>query len=72
MVDLQQVVAHLEQLRIVININVASITILIFDYFLTLPSETSLIWSARWTCFKVLFLVTRYLPFVDAIIFSQC
>jgi hypothetical protein len=39
---------------------------------LTLPQEVSLIWSARWNLIKVLFLLTRYLPFVDLGIVLHC
>ncbi|TFK33424.1 hypothetical protein BDQ12DRAFT_715821 [Crucibulum laeve] len=49
-------------------INVASIAILIFDWCLTFELECSLIWSAKWNIVKALFLITRYLPFFDAII----
>ncbi|KAF9033066.1 hypothetical protein BDZ89DRAFT_1131133 [Hymenopellis radicata] len=37
----------------------------LFDYFLTLSEEVELIWHARWNITKILYLLTRYLPFVD-------
>ena len=37
----------------------------IYDYMLTFEAERTLIWKERWTFTKFLFLVTRYLPFVD-------
>jgi len=61
----QAYLTALEHLRIVIYFNVASATVLIFDYFLTFPREISLVWSARWTPTKVIFLLSRYLPFFD-------
>jgi len=44
------------------------LAILVYDYFLTLPRETSLIWPTPWNSMKVLFLLTRYLPFVDGVL----
>ncbi|KAG9313154.1 hypothetical protein JVU11DRAFT_6604 [Chiua virens] len=38
----------------------AGITLLLYDYLLTLPLEVSRIWDVPWTLFKVLFLVNRY------------
>jgi len=46
--------------------HVASTALLIYDYFLTLPREVSLIWPSKWSLIKVLFLLTRYTPFIDA------
>jgi len=62
----QAFITALEHLRIVTYFNVASAALLVFDYLLTFPREVSLIWPARWTLIKVLFLLTRYLPFIDA------
>ena len=45
-----------------------SITLLIYDYILTLPMEVSLIWRAKWTVMKVLYVIQRYLPFEDTVI----
>jgi len=54
-----------EHLRIVIYVNVASAALFIFDYFLTFPNEVSLIWPARWTPTKIIFLLSRYTVFFD-------
>ncbi|KAG9313156.1 hypothetical protein JVU11DRAFT_6606 [Chiua virens] len=35
-------------------------TLLLYDYFLTLPLEVSYIWKSPWSLVKVLFLVNRY------------
>jgi len=43
----------------------ASAAILFFDYFLTFNRELELIWKRRRSVFTVLFLFTRYLPFID-------
>lgn len=45
--------------------NVASVTIMILDWLLTFDAEVSFIWNSRWNATKVLYLVARYLPFID-------
>ncbi len=44
----------------------------VFDWFLTLDLEVSLVWSSPWSGMKVLFLLTRYLPFVDISVLTYC
>ncbi|PFH48723.1 hypothetical protein AMATHDRAFT_64736 [Amanita thiersii Skay4041] len=44
---------------------VAAATVLFFDYFLTLDSEVTFIWQPDWGIVKALFLLMRYVPFVD-------
>ena len=34
--------------------------------------EISWVWHAKWTVTKVLFLLTRYLPYLDAAIYLSC
>ncbi|KAF9449495.1 hypothetical protein P691DRAFT_703153 [Macrolepiota fuliginosa MF-IS2] len=53
--------------------NLASIAMLVYDYFLTLGQEVELIWKSRWNTVKFLFLLTRYLPFIGSgiILFYQ-
>jgi len=46
-------------------INLATATILAFDYFLTLNLERELIWKRSWSLITILFLITRYSPFLD-------
>ncbi|KAI3600350.1 hypothetical protein WG66_001805 [Moniliophthora roreri] len=38
-----------------------------YDYIITLPDEIELVWSARWNLTKVLYLLQRYMPFVDTV-----
>lgn len=47
-------------------VNVASTAYLVLDYFQTFHAEIQLIWPRRWTLVKILFLLSRYLPFVYA------
>ncbi|KAJ6588567.1 hypothetical protein B0H19DRAFT_1100124 [Mycena capillaripes] len=53
------------RLRIVNSMHVVNITILLFDYCLTLNAEISLMWSSKWSLSKVLFFLTRYSPVFD-------
>ncbi|TDL25177.1 hypothetical protein BD410DRAFT_628533 [Rickenella mellea] len=41
------------------------LTVLIWDYFITLPEEVAFIWPSSWNITKFLFLLNRYLVFVD-------
>ncbi|KAF7292765.1 hypothetical protein MIND_01175000 [Mycena indigotica] len=45
--------------------HVVDLTILLFDYGLTLDAEVSLIWDSRWTFSKALYLMSRYSPAFD-------
>jgi hypothetical protein len=47
------------------TIVVGCISLFIYDFFITLCSEIRLIWDSPRTMIKVLFLIQRYLPFVD-------
>ncbi|KAH7925428.1 hypothetical protein BV22DRAFT_1033983 [Leucogyrophana mollusca] len=46
---------------------VAATAILVYDYFLTVELEIKHIWPAPWSILKVLYLSTRYSPFMDTI-----
>ncbi|KZT52060.1 hypothetical protein CALCODRAFT_104429 [Calocera cornea HHB12733] len=39
----------------------ASVTLVYFDYFVTLPQEIALIWFTKWTPGKAIFVTVRYL-----------
>ncbi|KAJ7120990.1 hypothetical protein C8R44DRAFT_170912 [Mycena epipterygia] len=45
--------------------HVVNITILVFDYSLTLNREMSLIWLSKWSISKILFCLSRYSPVFD-------
>ncbi|KAK0463038.1 uncharacterized protein EV420DRAFT_1151393 [Desarmillaria tabescens] len=38
----------------------AGLVVLLYDHILTFPAEVELIWTARWSVPKVLFLLIRY------------
>ncbi|KAJ7905053.1 hypothetical protein B0H13DRAFT_2663232 [Mycena leptocephala] len=55
--DYVQVLGDLEKVRLV---SAAGLVILIYDHLLSLPDEVRLVWSAKFTSSKILFLALRY------------
>ncbi|THU76894.1 hypothetical protein K435DRAFT_615340, partial [Dendrothele bispora CBS 962.96] len=45
-------------------------TLILYDYFLTIGREIELIWFSDWNAVKVLYLIQRYLSFVDVIVLT--
>ncbi|KAF9448155.1 hypothetical protein P691DRAFT_775627 [Macrolepiota fuliginosa MF-IS2] len=62
---LEELALGVERLRQVNSVNVASTTIMAFDWLLTFNMEFALIWNTKWNWTKILYLITRYMPFVD-------
>lgn len=58
--DLQILITAGQHLRIEDSFAMVAITILVYDYFLTFPTEVSLIWNRPKTLVSVLFLINRY------------
>ncbi|KAJ3482312.1 hypothetical protein NLI96_g7065 [Meripilus lineatus] len=54
-----------ERLRAETYTDAAAAALLIWDYFLTFDLEVSLMWPSEWSIIKILFFLTRYLPFFD-------
>ncbi|TDL25277.1 hypothetical protein BD410DRAFT_634265 [Rickenella mellea] len=48
---------------------IAALTVLVWDYFVTLPDEVALIWPGRLSISKILFALNRYMVFADPVIF---
>jgi len=46
---------------------VASSAMFIWDYILTFRMEVDLVWKSKWNLIKGLYLLQRYLPFIDTI-----
>ena len=46
---------------------VAASTFFVWDYILTIPLELDLVWRSKWNALKFIYLVQRYLPFVDTV-----
>lgn len=47
--------------------DVASMAIYFWDFFLTIGMEVDLIWKSKWSFMKGLYLFQRYLPFINSI-----
>ncbi|KAJ7020190.1 hypothetical protein C8F04DRAFT_1145198 [Mycena alexandri] len=45
--------------------DLASIALLVFEYLLTFNLEVTLVWPSTWSTSKVLFVLSRYLPFLE-------
>ncbi|KAL5528269.1 hypothetical protein ACEPAF_7405 [Sanghuangporus sanghuang] len=57
---------HLRYTAFVDGRDLATFTILIYDYLITCERETQLVWPMSWKSpVKILYLLTRYMPFFD-------
>ncbi|KAF9781697.1 hypothetical protein BJ322DRAFT_1161529 [Thelephora terrestris] len=61
--SLEDYIRALEHRQIVDIVYIVSAAILLYDLILTLHLEISLVWFSRWNYTKVLYLLTRYIPF---------
>ncbi|KAG0695077.1 hypothetical protein DFH29DRAFT_956903 [Suillus ampliporus] len=50
--------------------NVAASAILIYDYFITLHSEVQWTWGRKWGIIRIVFTVSRYVPFAGSFMTS--
>lgn len=66
--ELKALTAYVGVMRLVTYFDVAGVAMFLYDYFLTIGMEVDLVWSSKWGFMKVLYLLQRYLPFVDAAI----
>ncbi|KAF8990281.1 hypothetical protein BDQ17DRAFT_1472042 [Cyathus striatus] len=46
-------------------VHVANLSFLLYEYFITFPLEVKYIWNAPWGFIKIVYFITRYLPFSD-------
>ncbi|TDL21283.1 hypothetical protein BD410DRAFT_790059, partial [Rickenella mellea] len=53
------------QLHIIKCTTITAFSVLVWDYFVLLPDEVSLVWPTRWSLTKCLFVLNRYLVFID-------
>ncbi|KAE9396192.1 hypothetical protein BT96DRAFT_977584 [Gymnopus androsaceus JB14] len=65
---MDDVIALLVDSQILMYIKVAMLALLSYDYFLSLAQEVAFVWSSDWSFVKVLYLVSRYSPFIDTIL----
>ncbi|THH18065.1 hypothetical protein EW146_g2864 [Bondarzewia mesenterica] len=61
------IVNSLKHTQIVYYFDVLAISLLVYDYILTLHAEVTLIWAADWNLTKAFFFLTRYPVFVDTV-----
>ncbi|KAA1476598.1 hypothetical protein DENSPDRAFT_843602 [Dentipellis sp. KUC8613] len=45
----------------------SSLVLLFYDHILTFPDEFELIWKSHWSISKVIFLLNRYVPYIDTV-----
>ncbi|KAJ3982148.1 hypothetical protein F5890DRAFT_1531416 [Lentinula detonsa] len=60
-----------DELQIVAYVTVSFLTLLAYDWFISLIREINCIWYSRWSVVKVLYLYTRYAPFIVMTIAAQ-
>ncbi|EDQ98969.1 uncharacterized protein LACBIDRAFT_335488 [Laccaria bicolor S238N-H82] len=66
--ELKELTAYVGTMRLVTYFDVAGAAMFLYDYFLAIGMEVDLVWSSKWRFTKVLYILQRYLPFVDAAI----
>lgn len=61
---------HSSNVENIIHVNhpVASVALFVYDYAITFGMEVELIWMSPWNVMKILYLIQRYMPFVDSAI----
>ncbi|KAF8995946.1 hypothetical protein BDQ17DRAFT_1430072 [Cyathus striatus] len=64
---LQVAVISLEHMQIINYVRVATVAIVVYDYLLTFDLEVHFVWKRDWSVIKILFILTRYSIFFDAI-----
>ncbi|KAJ3506497.1 hypothetical protein NLJ89_g6839 [Agrocybe chaxingu] len=58
---------RLRQWILMREVDIAACVIYVWDYFITMGMEIEHVWPGKWTALKVLYLVQRYLPFIDTV-----
>ncbi|THU91410.1 hypothetical protein K435DRAFT_968179 [Dendrothele bispora CBS 962.96] len=61
-------VSYLTGIQVELLIDIAGLTLLVWDYLISLDAEIQLVWKAPWKFGKLLYFLTRYLAFAGAII----
>ncbi|KAJ3847766.1 hypothetical protein EV368DRAFT_68835 [Lentinula lateritia] len=59
------------QLKIVTYVTISFLALLTYDWFISLSREVIRVWQSRWSLVKVLYLYTRYAPFIVMAISAQ-
>ncbi|KAJ3738955.1 hypothetical protein DFH05DRAFT_1464286 [Lentinula detonsa] len=63
--------SEIEKLQIVTYVTVSFLTLLVYDWSISLTREVIRVWRSRWSVVKVLYLYTRYAPFIVMAIAAQ-
>ncbi|KAJ3509748.1 hypothetical protein NLJ89_g5060 [Agrocybe chaxingu] len=58
---------RLHILEVTRMVDVAASTIFVWDYLMTIGMEIEYVWPGKWTTMKVVYLLQRYLPFIDTV-----
>ncbi|KIJ11467.1 hypothetical protein PAXINDRAFT_171778 [Paxillus involutus ATCC 200175] len=58
------VVTQLLQQQLAKHLNVAALSVFLFDYCLTFSSEVHHVWGRKWETTRIVFTISRYLPFI--------
>ncbi|KAG1752970.1 hypothetical protein EDB19DRAFT_1670869 [Suillus lakei] len=56
------------RLQTVKYFKMAGLAVLVFDYCIKLEAEIDLTWGRKWGFIRILFVVARYMPFVDVLV----
>ncbi|KAJ8093970.1 hypothetical protein PM082_009855 [Marasmius tenuissimus] len=67
----EKLVVTLSHGLITTHFNVAASCLFVYDFLLNFDLEYTHIWKSPRSLFKILFLVQRYLPFIDTVVFVQ-
>ncbi|KAL4244104.1 hypothetical protein ABKN59_010731 [Abortiporus biennis] len=59
------ILASLQRDQVVNTFSVTTATVLLYDHLLTLGAELTYVWPAKWTLGKVLYILSRYPPYID-------
>uniref|UniRef100_A0A0W0G198 DUF6533 domain-containing protein n=1 Tax=Moniliophthora roreri TaxID=221103 RepID=A0A0W0G198_MONRR len=64
----EMMISKLQNKLVVSYLDVASGFLLLYDVLLSFGLEFEHIWKSKWSFFKILYLIQRYLPGVDTVI----
>ncbi|KAF8993831.1 hypothetical protein BDQ17DRAFT_1545827 [Cyathus striatus] len=65
---IQEIVISLGHSRVVNDLRVAAFSVMVYDYLLMLDLEVNFVWNAPLGAVKILYMLTRYIPFLDTTI----
>jgi len=70
--EIEALVTAVGDYKIFSYVEVANLTVFIWDILLTLPREIEFVWRARWSLGKVLYIINRYGTFGVQIAQAPC